>query len=401
MKKQLLILGFAALFAGSAQAAALPEQEMGLLLGGSWIDSDLSGGKDDATNPTIGIRYAQRLGTATNFFSDLTYASVDGNRAGVGDGAITTLRGGMEWLFSQQPRYNWFLAGGLGAINVNTDNGPDFTRPLLSVGVGQAWGIGANNAFRWEIRADQSFGNDSLPNSSLTNVQALLGYSWGVGAPLDSDGDGVSDRNDKCPGTPKGARVNNTGCPLDSDGDGVHDGLDQCPVTPIGVKVDGRGCPLDSDGDGVSGEKDKCPNTPRGEKVGTDGCPPPTPAPVPSPAQAPEPRKLILEGVNFDNDKAALRPESLGILDNAAATLKEWGDVKVEVAGHTDANNSDAYNLRLSQRRAYAVRNYLVDKGIAAERLTVRGYGESRPIADNATEEGRHKNRRVELVPQK
>lgn len=397
MKKSLLILGFAALFAGPVQAAAAPEQEMGLLLGGSWIDSDMTGGRDGHANPVIGIRYAQRLGTATNFFSDLTYAHVDGNRTGVGDGSITTLRGGMEWLFSQQPGYNWFLAGGLGAINVNTDNGPDFTRPLLSVGVGQAWGIGANDAFRWEIRADQSFGNDSLPNSSLTNVQALLGYSWGVGAPLDSDGDGVADRNDKCPGTPKGARVDAKGCPLDSDGDGVHDGLDQCPGTPTGVKVDGKGCPLDSDGDGVSDDKDKCPNTPRGEKVNADGCPPPVPAPTP----APEPRKLILEGVNFDNDKAALRPEAIAILDQAAATLKEWGDIKVEVAGHTDANNSDAYNLRLSQRRAYAVRNYLVDKGVAAERLTARGYGESRPIADNATEEGRFKNRRVELVPQK
>ena len=83
------------------------------------------------------------------------------------------------------------------------------------------------------------------------------------------------------------------------------------------------------------------------------------------------------------------------------ATLKDWGDVKVEVAGHTDSVGTEEYNMGLSLRRAEAVRQYLVGKGIAADRLIVRGYGESRPVADNATAEGRFQNRRVELVPQK
>ncbi len=423
MKKQIIALSLATLLAGIAQAATMSEKELGLLLGGTWVDGDLAGGKDDHLNPTLGVRFAQRLGTSTNFFSDLTYANVDGNRPGVGDSVVTTLRGGMEWLFSQQSRHNWFMSGGLGAINVNTDNGPDFTRPLLSVGIGQAWEIGLNDAFRWEVRTDQSFGNNTLPNSSLTNIQALLGYSWGIGAPLDSDSDGVIDRRDQCPNTPKGIRVDVKGCPIDSDGDGVFDGLDMCAATPAGVKVDGQGCPLDGgDGDGVPDYKDKCPNTPKGEKVTADGCPidadgdgvvdskdacptvfaqtadgcPPPPAPEPAPA----PKKLTLDGVNFDNDKATLRPEALAILNNAAVTLKEWGDVKVEVAGHTDSMSDDAYNLKLSQRRAEAVRANLVKAGVAAERLTAKGYGEASPVADNATEEGRFKNRRVELVPQ-
>jgi OmpA-OmpF porin, OOP family len=427
MKKQLIGLGIAALLAGAAQAATMPEKELGLLLGGTWIDEDAVG-NDDQLNPTFGIRYGQRLGTSTNFFTDLTYTPFSwefgsGTRQNPrinGDGDLYTLRGGLEWLFSQQQKYNWFLAGGLGAMHVDMDNGgPDFTRPLLSVGVGQAWEVGLNDAFRWEVRADQSFGNDSLPSSSLTNVQALLGYSWGLGAPLDSDGDGVIDRRDQCPNTPKGAKVDAKGCPIDSDGDGVFDGLDMCPDTPKNAKVDSQGCPLDSDGDGVPDYKDKCPNTPKGEKVNADGCPIDTdgdgvvdskdacPAVFaqtadgcPPPPPAPEPKKLTLEGVNFDNDKDTLRPEALGILNAAAVTLKEWGDVKVEVAGHTDSMNGDDYYLKLSQRRANTVRDYLIKMGIAAERLSAKGYGESQPVADNGTEEGRFKNRRVELIPQ-
>jgi OOP family OmpA-OmpF porin len=400
MKRKLIMLGVAAFLSGSIQAATMPDKELGLLLGGTWLDEDAVG-SDDQLNPSFGVRYGQRLGTSTNFFSDLTYTPYSWKSGGSsGDGDLYTLRGGMEWLFSQQPRYNWFLAGGLGAIHVDMDNGgPEFTRPLLSVGVGQAWEVGANDALRWEIRTDQSFGNDELPGSSLTNIQAVVGYSWGLGAPLDSDGDGVTDRRDQCPNTPKGAKVDAKGCPLDSDGDGVYDGLDQCPNTPAGVKVDSQGCPLDSDGDGVTDDKDKCPNTPKGEKVNAEGCPLP-PATTPTPP-TPEPKKLILEGVNFDNDKATLRPEAIGILDQAAATLKEWGEVKVEVAGHTDSVASDAYNLQLSDRRANSVRDYLISRGVAADRLTAKGYGESMPIADNTTEEGRAKNRRVELIPQK
>jgi len=395
-----LLAGLAAVGGVAAHAAEMPERELGLLLGGGWADENLVGGKDDEVNPLLGLRYGQRLGIDTNFFGDLVVGSYDGNRAGVGDADITTLRGGLEWLFSKQQRYNWFLAGGLGLMNVNTDSGPDFTRPMASLGVGQAWEVGANDAFRWEVRADQSFGNDTLPNAGLTNFQALLGYSWGLGTPLDSDGDGVANRKDQCPNTPKGAKVDAKGCPLDSDGDGVFDGLDKCPDTPAGVKVNADGCPLDTDGDGIPDYLDKCPTVPA---PGTaDGCPPkvvvePEPAPVAEPAA---PRKLTLEGVNFDNDSASLRPESIVILDNAAVTLKEWGEVKVEVAGHTDSVHSDAYNLKLSQRRAEAVRAYLIKQGVAADRLTATGYGESKPVADNKTAAGRAKNRRVELIPQ-
>ncbi len=120
-------------------------------------------------------------------------------------------------------------------------------------------------------------------------------------------------------------------------------------------------------------------------------------APAPTPAPAP-PQKLVLEGVNFDFDKATLRQEDIAIIDRDVTSLDKWGNVNIEVAGHTDSRGSDAYNMNLSQQRAEAVRNYLVSKGIAAERLSAKGYGESQPVAGNVTDEDRFKNRRVELV---
>ncbi|MHB1401787.1 MAG: OmpA family protein [Thiobacillus sp.] len=126
----------------------------------------------------------------------------------------------------------------------------------------------------------------------------------------------------------------------------------------------------------------------------------PAPAPLAAVAEPAPVMTLVLEGVNFDFDKAVIRPQDYTILDQNIVALKEWGDVDVEVAGHTCSIGTEEYNLGLSQRRAEAVRNYLVSKGVSADRLTARGYGESRPVASNATREGRAQNRRVELVRQ-
>lgn len=157
---------------------------------------------------------------------------------------------------------------------------------------------------------------------------------------------------------------------------------------------------VDTDGDGVPDYKDKCPTV---YAQTPDGCPlpeaaAPAPAPTPAPAAAPAP---ALAGVNFDFDQSYIRQDDIAKLDQDVATLKKYGDMKVEVAGHTDWIGTDEYNMGLSMRRAEAVRNYLIDKGIAGDRLISRGYGESQPVADNATEAGRFQNRRVELVPLK
>ncbi|MBU6281680.1 OmpA family protein, partial [bacterium] len=118
------------------------------------------------------------------------------------------------------------------------------------------------------------------------------------------------------------------------------------------------------------------------------------------PPPAPMRKKIVLRGVNFDYDKATLQPAGRPILDEAAEILKANPDVNVEVRGFTDSRGSDAYNMRLSERRAQTVKNYLVSRGVSPSRLTTRGYGESDPVATNETDSGRAQNRRVELIPQ-
>ncbi|HEY9516657.1 MAG TPA: OmpA family protein [Gemmatimonadaceae bacterium] len=209
---------------------------------------------------------------------------------------------------------------------------------------------------------------------------------------LDSDTDGVLDSADRCPGTPAGTRVDASGCPVpvDSDGDGVLDSADGCPNTATGVRVDAAGCPVpvDSDADGVVDSADKCPNTTAGTKVDAAGC-----------AVIFEEKKtsVVLTGVNFEFGKSVLLPEARTVLDQVASSLVANPDVRVEVAGYTDSRGSKAVNLRISQARADAVKAYLVERGVAADRLRSRGYGPANPVASNASDAGRAQNRRVEL----
>lgn len=139
--------------------------------------------------------------------------------------------------------------------------------------------------------------------------------------------------------------------------------------------------PADSDGDGVLDPQDRCPGTPRGVAVDAYGCE----------------RKgsVTLEGVTFELDSADLTAESRPVLARIAEDLKKYQRLRVEVQGHTDSSGSDAYNLKLSERRARAVRDYLISQGVASSQVEARGYGETQPIASNATPEGRAMNRRV------
>ncbi|MDP2031102.1 MAG: OmpA family protein [Thiobacillus sp.] len=187
----------------------------------------------------------------------------------------------------------------------------------------------------------------------------------------------------------------------DADKDTVEDWTDKCPGTPAGMKVNALGCEIDTDGDGVLDSVDKCPTV---YAQTADGCPPvaaaapeSAPAPAPAPAAAPADKPIMtFEDVNFDFDKATLRPTAAAKIDKAVAYVKET-EGEFELKGYADSIGSEAYNLKLSQKRADAVRNAMVKKGAPADRITAKGYGEASPAASNSTKAGRAQNRRVEL----
>lgn len=145
--------------------------------------------------------------------------------------------------------------------------------------------------------------------------------------------------------------------------------------------------PADSDGDGVTDDRDKCPNTPKGTKVDADGCPV---------VMAPQRMEIKIE---FDFDSAEVRPQYKAALGDVAAFMGKHSSAVATIEGHTDSTGPESYNQGLSERRANSIATYLTDnKGVSANRLKTVGYGESRPVADNATREGRQRNRRVIAV---
>ncbi len=240
----------------------------------------------------------------------------------------------------------------------------------------------------------------------------------------DSDGDGVADSIDRCPGTPIGVVVDEYGCPeviiADSDGDGVYDDKDDCPDTPIGVEVDENGCPIsrrmDSDGDGVYDDKDRCPDTPIGVEVDGHGCPKvsnidsDSDGVVDDQDECPDTPKdaivdnrgcWVVKGVQFDYKKWDVKPQFNSNLDNVENILKKNPELIIRIEGHTDDIGSMEYNLNLSSKRAQSIKDYLVGKGIDEWRITTTGLGYTQPIADNETPEGRALNRRAEIVPVK
>ena len=202
----------------------------------------------------------------------------------------------------------------------------------------------------------------------------------------DADGDGVPDKNDDCP-TVAGLK-SLAGCP-DADSDGVADNKDNCPN--VAGPAANNGCPWpDTDGDGVLDKDDKCPN--EAGTVANNGCPEVNP-----PAEVMKTLNDYARTILFDTGKSTFKKETDPILQAMTAIFKEYPKANFDIEGHTDSTGSNKTNQLLSERRANAVRDYLIANGINADRLTAVGYGEDQPIADNKTAAGRKNNRRVEV----
>ncbi len=244
------------------------------------------------------------------------------------------------------------------------------------------------------------------------------------GCPPDRDGDGIIDKLDACPDDPGKAWDDPAwhGCP-DRDGDGILDKDDACPddAGKPSEKKDEHGCP-DRDGDGIIDKNDACPDE-KGkpsQKPEENGCPdrdedtiidkqdacPDKPGEAsedPARHGCPKPKLTrekieIIERVEFEVDKAVLLPDSKKILDDVARVILDHPEIeKVIVEGHTDSTATPSYNLKLSKARAKAVREYLIGQGVDGKILTSKGYGQTKPIASNDTDEGRQENRRVEF----
>jgi outer membrane protein OmpA-like peptidoglycan-associated protein len=240
----------------------------------------------------------------------------------------------------------------------------------------------------------------------------LAGILFYAGCP-DTDGDSIIDPEDLCPEYP--GPLSNQGCP-DRDNDGLFDYLDECPEEA--GPADNNGCPWpDSDEDGILDKNDRCPNNP-GPKE-NDGCPytdtdgdgvfdkdddcPNVPGPAENagcPVIEEEEQEIIntaFSNLEFETGKDVIRASSLGSLDELADLLMRKTEWKLLLAGHTDNVGNDQSNLILSKKRAEAVKKYLTKKGVNEAVIRVEFYGETKPIGDNNTEEGRQKNRRVEM----
>ncbi len=201
----------------------------------------------------------------------------------------------------------------------------------------------------------------------------------------DNDGDGIVDKLDACPNNP--GPIENRGCPvLDRDGDGVPDSEDKCPDTP-GLKQF-QGCP-DTDGDGIPDRIDKC-----SDQFGAppDGCPKKYTL-----VEVKKDRIDIKQQVHFATAKYRVLPDSFPLLDQVVQVLSDYPKMRVSIQGHTDNVGGETMNMRLSQARADAVRDYFVNKGVVPDRLESVGYGPTKPIASNKTERGRSANRRTEF----
>ncbi|MGE4319796.1 MAG: OmpA family protein [Deferribacterales bacterium] len=383
--KKLILLMMAVTFAVSASAYEKGTTYVAPLLGYHFFDSEHD--LDDSVE--AGIRLGGFLADKFAAELELDLAPTEEDHGSDNVNAVTAELNLVKYFeIGQLKPYFFFGVGGM----LHDD-----TNGLIAAGVGAAYPVYKNMNIDFRVK-------DMFMTGSRNDIVPSVGLSFLFGGskpavkeepaaepapaaaveekkPVDSDGDGVFDDADKCPGTPAGAAVDADGCCLDSDGDGVKDYADKCPATPAGAAVNADGCCLDSDGDGIYDYMDKCPGTIKGVKVSAEGC-----------------FEALTLNVNFKTNSAEIEDGYDSEIKAFANYLVADSGVKIEIQGHTDSKGSASYNKKLSQRRAESVMKELVKYGVSADRMTAVGYGEEQPIVPNDTPENMFKNRRIETV---
>lgn len=362
--------------------------------GGTYVITDSDRPNDDGKGfqLTVGVptgwqSWAMELSYFDNSMDD---RDVDGKKDYQTGLLVDLVKDFGFWGWQNGLRLKPYILGGLSVLqeDVLADK---HTHAGISLGGGALfplpwYGLG----IRTEARALGQSNDESAPGHDfLTDYRFLVGLQLPLpgGSGSEPAVEEVPEPVD-CEVAVVDAETGRSDCAVDSDGDGVYDPDDNCPGTPAGAVVDAFGCAVppvvdqsDADEDGVFDADDVCPETMALAKVDDRGCAVPQP--------------IVLPDFTFEFDSDRLSSIGMSYLDRMAAMMNGQSDITVEIIGHTDSLGTDAYNLQLSTQRAEAAKDYLVSKGISGERLKTTGRGENQPVATNETEEGRSENRRV------
>ena len=433
-------LALVASFAGDAHAER--ELEAGGFIGGHYFsDFNELGVADDSSQEGLDSAFTFGLRAAVGIYRNLDLEAelaIAPTSPGDSDASVIALGYRAHALFHLgDDRIRPFALIGVGGSSAISDDSaafPNDTDFVFHGGVGLKYPVKDGWGARFDARLLMPPASDT--SGLTTEAEVLIGFYKEFGfdevVVLDDDDDGIRNRDDACPqeaedfddvededGCPEDQDTDgdgifdlvdectdekedvdgfedDDGCPeADNDGDGIEDGADGCPL--VAEDVDGfkddDGCPeADNDDDGIADGEDKCPDEPETSNgfKDADGCPDELPEVV---------KKFSgeIKGIRFLRGSAKIRSSSNSVLNAAAAVFLEFGDLHFEVQGHTDNTGTPERNAELSRQRADSVRDYLVSKGIAADRITSKGYGQDAPVADNATAAGRETNRRVEF----
>ena len=348
MMKRLLACG--ALLAAPAFAAAGDEAGHWYLnpqVGAIVTDHDRDTHDDAIYGLGLGYNISKYFSAELNF----NHAKV-GDRFDSGNLKLDALSLDLLAVFNRAGGFAPYISVGGGAVQERPEFALDANKAMAEAGVGAMWKLweNSNASQSFSLRPDIKARFEDVGHGHTTDYIAMLGFQYSFG-PGTAPPPVAAAPPPPPPAPPLPVQPSLPPPPLDSDHDGVPDNIDRCPGTPPGVAVDQFGCP--------------------------------------------EKGSITLEGVNFETNSSVLTADSRPILDEVAAGLVKHPRLRVELQGHTDSTGPKPYNMVLSGKRADAVRDYLLSKGVNSIQLVSKGYGPTEPVASNATKDGRAKNRRV------